>query len=424
MSVILFATTVAIALRLGAQALLGWLNMREIGRRRGEVPGALVGVMDAATYQKAGDYSLAKLRFGQWENLWETVVLSVVLFSGLLPVAWSAWTSQFGAGAWAGAGFLVAGLLALTVPSLPWEWWAQFRLEQRFGFNRSTLGLWIVDRVKGAILGIVIGTPVLWLLIVVIEGSGRLWWLWAWITLTTIQLVLAVVAPWWIMPLFNKFTPLADASLRDRLMALAERGRFQARSIHVMDGSKRSAHSNALFTGFGKFRRIVLFDTLIAQLGVEELEAVLAHEIGHYRRGHIWKGLLLGTATTLGGFMLLGWLMGRPEFFAAFGFAEASTAAALFLFILVGGVFGFWFTPLGNLLSRKHEYEADEFARRLVGTAAPLVRALKGLARENLSNLTPHPAYSGFYYSHPTLVERVAALERADARMAEMPSKA
>jgi len=412
MAVILWVTMVAIALRFGVQAWLAWLNSCEIGRHRGTVPAALRGVMDADTYRKAGDYSLAKLRFGQWEGVWDTLVLVVVLVSGLLPTAWDAWTNRLGEGAWSGAAFLVALLLALSVPSLPWDWWAQFRLEQRFGFNRSTMGLWIADRVKGAILGAAIGTPVLWLLIVVVERTGPLWWLWAWLTLTAIKLILAVAVPWWIMPLFNKFTPLSDAGLRDRLMALADRGRFHARSIHVMDGSKRSAHSNALFTGFGRFRRIVLFDTLIAQLGVEELEAVLAHEIGHYRRGHIWKSLLLGTVLTLGGFLLLGWLMATPAFFAAFGFAEASTPVAFLLFGLLSGVFGFWFTPLATLLSRKHEYEADAFARELVGAAAPLVRALKGLARENLSNLTPHPAYSAFYYSHPTLVERVAALER------------
>lgn len=416
MSVILCVTTVAIVLRLAAQAWLALLNMRQIARHRAQVPAALVGVMDDATYQKAADYSLAKLRFGQWESLWETALLATVLFSGLLPAAWSAWTGWLGQGAGSGAGFLVAVLLGLSVPSLPWEWWAQFRLEERFGFNRSTLRLWIVDRIKGTLLGIAIGTPVLWLLVVVVEGTGPLWWLWAWATLTVVKLVLAVAVPWWIMPLFNKFTPLDDAALRDRLMALADRGRFQARSIHVMDGSKRSAHSNALFTGLGRFRRIVLFDTLIAQLGVEELEAVLAHEIGHYRRGHIWKSLLLGSVLTLGGFLLLGWLMATPEFFAAFGFAAPSTAVAFLLFGLLSGVFGFWLTPLGNLLSRKHEYEADEFARSLVGSAGPLVRALSGLARENLSNLTPHPAYSTFYYSHPTLVERVAALEQGDAQ--------
>ena len=418
MSLILVVTAVAIAARLVTQALLGWLNHREVLRHRGNVPGALTHVMTPETYQKAGDYTLAKLRFGQWENLWDTLILVLVLFSGVLPAAWDAWVARLGAGAWSGAGFLVAMMLALSIPALPWEWWAQFRLEERLGFNRSTLKLWIADRIKGTLLGVAIGTPVLWLLIVVVESSGPLWWLWAGLTLTGIQFVFAVIAPWWIMPLFNKFTPLEDVALRERLMALADRGRFRAQSIHVMDGSKRSAHSNALFTGFGRFRRIVLFDTLLAQMGVDELEAVLAHEIGHYRRGHFWKALLVRSVLTLGGFLVLGWLMASPAFFQAFGFEQGSTAIAFLLFGILGGVLGFWFTPVFNLISRKHEYEADDFARQLVGAAAPLVRALTGLSRENLSNLTPHPAYSTFYYSHPTLVERVAALERGDTGLA------
>lgn len=415
MSAIVLITAAALLARLAAQALLGLLNQRELRRHRDRVPAALEGVMDAERYRKAGDYTAAKLRFSQAENVWETLVLALVLFSGVLPGAWSTWAERLGVGTWSGAGFLVACMIVLTVPSLPWEWWAQFRLEQRFGFNRSSLGLWITDRVKGTLLGIVIGTPILWLLITVVERTGTFWWVWAWLTLTIVKLVLAVVVPWWIMPLFNKFTPLADVSLRDRLMALAERGAFKARSIHVMDGSKRSAHSNALFAGFGRFRRIVLFDTLITQLGPEELEAVLAHEIGHYRRGHIWKSVLLSSVLTLGAFLLLGWLMRTPAFFEAFGFAQPDTAIAFLLFGLLGGVFGYWFTPLANLLSRKHEYEADDFARALVGSPEPLVRALRGLARENLSNLTPHPAYSTFYYSHPTLVERVAALRSSAA---------
>lgn len=418
MSVILWLTVAALGARLLVQLVLGVLNRTEVERHRGNVPPALAGVMDPERYRKASDYTLAKLRFGQWEHLWETAVLALVLFSGLLPAGWTAWANHLGAGAWSGAGFLLACLFALAVPSLPWEWWAQFRLEERFGFNRSTLALWITDRVKGALLGVALGLPILWVLITVVESTGRLWWLWAWATLTVIKLVLAVVVPWWVMPLFNKFSPLEDEQLRARLMALADRGRFFARSIHVMDGSKRSAHSNALFTGFGRFRRIVLFDTLIAQLGVAELEAVLAHEIGHYRRGHIWKGLLLGSVVTLAGFILLGWLMATPAFFHAFGFEDGSTSVAFLLFGLLSGVFGFWFTPVANLISRKHEYEADDFARHLVGAAAPLVRALTGLARENLSNLTPHRAYSAFYYSHPTLVERVAALERREAKAA------
>lgn len=416
MSVILTLTVVALLARTVAQAALGWLNQREILRHRDRIPEALTGVMDAERYRKAGEYSLAKLRFGQWENLWDAAVLAAVLFSGLLPWAWSVWTEHVGHGTWSGALFLVAILLALSLPSMPWEWWAQFRLEERFGFNRSTQRLWITDRIKGLLLGIVIGTPIVWLLMIVVERSGPLWWVWAWLTLTAVNLVLGVALPWWIMPLFNKFTPLQDEALRDRLMALADRGKFHASSIHVMDGSKRSAHSNALFTGYGRFRRIVLFDTLINQLSVDELEAVLAHEIGHYRRGHILKRLVIRSVLMLCGFLVLGWLMASPAFFAAFGFAESSTAIAFLLFGLVSGLFTFWFTPIDNVVSRKHEYEADDFARRLIGAGQPLIRGLTSLARENLSNLTPHPIYSAFYYSHPTLVERVAALERADAQ--------
>jgi len=421
MSAILSVTAAAIVLRLAAQTLLAWLNIRTIEQHRARVPAPLAAVMDEPTYRKAGEYSLAKLRFGLVELVADTVVLGLVLFSGILPAAWAAWTAQLGSGAWSGAGFLVAVLIALSVVATPWEWWAQFRIEERFGFNRSTLRLWIVDRIKGTMLAVALGTPLIALLIVVVERTGPLWWLCAWVTLTTVKLVLAVIVPWWIMPLFNKFTPLADAALRDRLMAVADRGRFHARSIHVMDGSKRSAHSNAFFSGFGRFRRIVLFDTLVAQLGPAELEAVLAHEIGHYQRGHIWKRLLLGAVASLAGFLLLGWLMATPAFFTAFGFASPATPVAFLLFGLLSSVFGFWLGPLDNILSRRHEYEADDFARRLVGDASPLVRALTGLARENLSNLTPHPAYAAFYYSHPTLLERVTMLERGGAATGSRP---
>jgi len=404
-----------IGLQLVVQILLGRLNMRELARHRGKLPPAFSEMMDAETYRRAGDYSWAKLRLARWEHIWEAGVLVLVFASGVLPWFWELWTGWWGGGAWAGAGFLVACMLGLSVPGLPWEWWAQFRLEAHFGFNRSTLGLWLSDRLKGALLSVVLGVPLLWLLIVVVERGGALWWLWGWLALTSIKLVLAVVIPWWVLPLFNKFTPLEDAGLRERLMGLADRGGFAAGSIHVMDGSRRSTHANALFTGFGRFRRIVLFDTLLAKCGAEELEAVLAHEIGHYRRGHIWKGLLLGGVLSLAGFFVLGWLRQTSAFFTDFGFEGGATAPAFLLFALLAGVVGFWFQPLGNALSRKHEYEADDFARRLVGSSGPLVRALRGLARDNLANLTPHPAYSTFYYSHPTLAERFAALERAEA---------
>jgi STE24 endopeptidase len=227
------------------------------------------------------------------------------------------------------------------------------------------------------------------------------------------QLLMMVLYPKLIMPLFNKLTPLAEGELRTRLMALADRTGFKAAAIEVMDGSKRSGHSNAFFTGFGRFRRIVLFDTLVAQLTPEELEAVLAHEVGHYRRGHIPKTLALSAAIQLGAFASIAWLSRSDWFNPAFRFPAGELAPGFLLFGLLSGAVMFWFSPLSNLLSRKHEYEADAFARDAVGGAGPLVAALRKLALKNLSNLTPHPWFSGFHYSHPTLVEREAALAKA-----------
>jgi STE24 endopeptidase len=226
-----------------------------------------------------------------------------------------------------------------------------------------------------------------------------------------LQLVMIVIVPMFIQPWFNKFTPLEAGSLRDRLLGLASRAKFGASQVFVVDGSRRSGHSNAYFTGFGRFRRIVLFDTLIAQLGEEELEAVLAHEIGHYKLGHIPRMLLMAAVFSLGAFWLIGWVASSPEFFAAFGIADGSVAVAFLLFALMSGLVSFWFSPLVNVMSRRHEYQADSFARRVMDGPGALVGALRKLVQKNLSNLTPHPLFSGFYHSHPTLAERERALK-------------
>jgi STE24 endopeptidase len=271
--------------------------------------------------------------------------------------------------------------------------------------------LWVVDLLKGAALGLALGYPLLCLVLWFFKWQPQWWWLWAWVALMIFQLVLLALAPRLIMPLFNKLTPLPEGELRQRLLELAERTGFRCSAIDVMDGSKRSSHSNAFFTGFGKFRRIVLFDTLIAQLSPRELEAVLAHEIGHYRRGHIPKTIALSALASLAGLWVLGWLVGQAWFYTGFRFAPAvDVPAALLLFALTADLATFWFHPLGNLLSRKHEYEADAFARAALGEAEPLIAALRKLHEKNLGNLTPHPAYSFFHYSHPTLLEREAAL--------------
>jgi STE24 endopeptidase len=299
----------------------------------------------------------------------------------------------------------------MSLPGLPLDWYAQFRLEEKFGFNTTTQKTWWLDRVKGLALALALGYPLLVLILKIVEWTGAVWWLWAWGAMIAFQLLMLVLAPVLIMPLFNKFTPLPEGSLRERLLKLAVRTRFVAKSIQVMDGSKRSRHSNAFFTGFGKFRKIVLFDTLIAQLNEPELEAVLAHEIGHFKKKHIPKMLLFSAFSSLVGFYVVSVLAKQDWFYRAFGFATTHIAPALLLFTLLSGVVMFWFSPLAHWWSRRYEYQADAFAKEVMNEPQSLIGALRKLNEKNLSNLTPHPIYSGFYYSHPTLLEREAALK-------------
>ncbi len=399
-----------VLLRLLAEWGLAYLNRREVERHAEKAPPAVEAIMDAETYRRSVAYTLAKIRFGNLNLLFDAGVLALVLVSGLLPWLFAQVAAWAPTAKWDDALYVVLVFVLLSLPGLPFDWWAQFRLEERFGFNKSTVSLWITDKVKGLLLGLVIGFPLLWGLFALVEWVGNAWWLWATGLLFTIQLLMLVLYPKLILPLFNKLTPLPEGELRDRLMALGDRTGFRASTIEVIDGSKRSGHSNAYFTGFGHFRRIVLFDTLIEQLAPEELEAVLAHEVGHYKRGHIPQRLVIGAVTLLGSFGVLAWLLQAPWFLGGFDFPAGEMAPALLLFALLSGTVTFWFTPLSNLLSRKHEYQADAFAQDAMGNEAPLVRALRKLATENLSNLTPHPLFSGFYYSHPTIVERERAM--------------
>ncbi len=406
------AVVTLLFLRLLAQLGLEALNRAEVRRNAGARPAALAGVMDEATYAKSTDYTLAKSRFASLETVWEVAVLLALLFSGVLPWLWMKFNGLAPGAAWSGALFLVGTMILLGLPNLPFEWWAQFRLEARFGFNQSTLGLWVMDHVKGWLLALLIGFPLAWALLAVVVWTGPLWWIWGFAMLFGFQLLMIVLYPKLILPIFNKLTPLPEGEARTRLLALSERTGFRAQAIEIMDGSKRSGHSNAFFTGFGRFRRIVLFDTLMNQLAQDELEAVLAHEIGHYQRGHIPKRLVTIGAMQLGAFAAIAWLSQASWFNAAFGLPAGATAATFLLFGLLGGLVTFWFSPLGNRVSRKHEYEADAFAKNALKSAEPLIGALRKLSQKNLSNLTPHPLYSAMYYSHPTLVERERALTR------------
>ncbi len=399
--------------RWATELWLSNLNRRHVLAHADAVPEAFRGIVDEPTYKKSVAYTLAKARFGTIEETYGAVVLLVILFSGVLPFAFHFFKHHHGTSAWTMAAFLFVVGFAMSLPGLPLEWWAQFRLEEKFGFNTTTQKTWWLDRVKGLLLAVVLGYPLLVLILKIVEWTGATWWLWAWGALLGFQLLMLVLAPVLIMPLFNKFTPLPEGSLRQRLLELAQRTGFVAKSIQVMDGSKRSRHSNAFFTGFGKFRKIVLFDTLISQLSEPELEAVLAHEIGHFKKKHIPKMLVFSAFSSLAGFWLVSALANQEWFYSAFRFEPTTNIApALLLFTLLSGVVMFWFSPLAHWWSRRYEYEADAFAAEVMKEPQSLIGALRKLNEKNLSNLTPHPLYSGFYYSHPTLVEREAALTK------------
>ncbi|HEY9508909.1 MAG TPA: M48 family metallopeptidase [Verrucomicrobiae bacterium] len=401
---------VLILLRLMTEQWLAWLNRQHVRQHAAAVPDAFRGIIDEETYNKSVRYTLAKSRFGQVEEVYGTIVLLIVLFSGVLPWTFQFFQQTFGQSAWAMAAFLFSVMIALSLPGMPFDWYSQFRLEQRFGFNTTSQKTWWLDRLKGLLLGIVLGVPLLALILKIVEWTGAWWWLWAWGALFAFQMLMLVLAPVLILPLFNKFTPLPEGGLRDRLLNLARRTEFRAQSIQVMDGSKRSRHSNAFFTGFGGFRKIVLFDTLIQQLSEPELEAVLAHEIGHYKKKHIPKMLVFSAISSLIGFYAVAVLARQDWFYRAFGFEPGNIAPVLMLFALLSGVITFWFSPLAHWWSRKHEYEADAFAAKVMNEPRPLIGALRKLNEKNLSNLTPHPLYSGFYYSHPAMLEREQAL--------------
>jgi len=420
MSPFAIVAVVLILARAIVELWLSRLNERHVRAHAEEVPPAFREMIDEPTYRRSVDYTLAKSRFGEVVTVFDTALLIGMLFSGVLPWAFASFTASFGTSVLAMAGFLFATGIALSIVSLPFAWYAQFKLEDRFGFNSTTLKTWVFDRVKGLLLAVLLGFPLLVLVLKFVEWTGPNWWIWAAVLLVAFQLFLMLVAPAVIMPLFNKFTPLPEGStLRERLFALARRTHFPTRRIEVMDGSKRSRHSNAFFTGFGRFRKIVLFDTLIAQLAEPELESVLAHEIGHYKKRHVVKLLGVSIIGVFVGSAVVGWLARQEWFYRAFGFnyhvgfAAANIVPAMLLFALLAGTISFWFSPLVHMWSRRFEYEADAFACATMGEPQPLVEALRKLTEKNLSNLTPHPLYSGFYYSHPTLLERERALRGA-----------
>jgi STE24 endopeptidase len=401
---------------LGVKFWLATRQIRHVALHRANVPAAFAHRVPLAAHQKAADYTVTKTRFGLLETAFgAAVLLAWTLLGGL--GALNQWLlGLLGAGMLQQLALVAAFILIGGALELPFTLYQTFVIEQRFGFNKMTLRLWITDAIKGVVLGIVLGLPLLWGVLWLMAAGGSLWWLYAWAFLSSYQLLVMWIAPRFILPLFNKFTPLTDETLKERVTRLMERCGFAAKGLFVMDGSKRSAHANAFFTGFGANKRVVFFDTLLAQLSHGEMEAVLAHELGHFKRRHITKRMASGLIISLLAFALLGWLSQQAWFYAGLGVRPSlnapNDALALLLFMLAVPVFSFFVSPVFAQLSRKHEFEADAFAVEHA-SGPELCAALLKLYEDNASTLTPDPLFVKFYYSHPPASERLARMAAA-----------
>ena len=393
-----------------------WLARRQIAHvraHRDAVPPMFAETIPLDAHRKAADYTVAKARFGIVDLLLDALVILAFTLGGGLELIGGLWAKTFAPGSLAhGTALLFSLFLLQALLGLPLALYRTFGLEQRFGFNRMTWGLYFADLAKQTALAIVLGLPLILALLWLMLHMGSLWWLYAWLVLTAFSIVLQLLFPAVILPLFNKFTPLAEGELAERVAKLLARCGFKSKGLFVMDGSKRSSHGNAFFAGFGAGKRIVLFDTLVSRLEPPEVEAVLAHELGHYKLHHILKRIVLGTAMTLAGLWLLGQLLPEPWFYAGLGVASPSVAAALALFMLAVPQFTFFLHPLTSYFSRKHEFEADAYATSNADPAR-LAQALVKLYRDNASTLTPDPLHSAFYDSHPPAAVRIARLRPA-----------
>jgi STE24 endopeptidase len=395
-----------------------WLASRQIrfvAAHREQVPGQFAATIALTAHQRAADYTVERTRLTMIEIVVSAAVLiGLTLLGGVqaLDLAISDWLGR----GYVGQIALIAAVIAITsVIDLPFDYYRQFGIEQRFGFNRMGKGIFFADRIKGVLLGAAFGLPLLFVVLWLMNQAGSLWWLWTWVVWVVFQLLVLVLYPSFIAPLFNKFEPLKDEALKSRIEALMKRCGFAAKGLFVMDGSRRSAHGNAYFTGFGAAKRIVFFDTLLARLSGSEIEAVLAHELGHFKRRHVIKRMIVIFAVSLGMLALLGWLMQCVWFYEGLGVRPSllggNSGLALVLFFLALPVFLFFVTPLSSLSSRKHEFEADAFAATQTD-AQDLVNALVKLYEDNASTLTPDPLYTAFYYSHPPASQRIDRLMR------------
>jgi STE24 endopeptidase len=390
-----------------------WLGSRQIEAvqaHRDRVPEQFSGQIGLADHQKAADYTIARVRFGRIGAVLDAALALVFTFGGGIALIDEFWRSLNLQQPWLGTAVVLSLFLVIQIVRLPFALWRTFRLEARFGFNRMTPAVFASDLLKRLLLSLLIGVPLLAVVLSLFERAGRWWWVAVWLVWVSTIFALTWAWPRFIAPLFNRFTPLTDEALRVRVEALLQRCGFTSSGLFVMDGSRRSAHGNAYFTGFGRNKRIVFFDTLIERLAPPEVEAVLAHELGHFRLRHIRQRLIVTSVAALVGLAILAWLAARPDFYTAFGVPQPSAHAALLLFLIIVPVFMFFATPLGSWWSRRHELEADDFAAEHADAGA-LAAALVKLYRDNASTLTPDRLHSAFYDSHPPALVRIARLQ-------------
>ncbi len=404
----------ALLLTTVTQLWLAIRHIRHIRAYRNQVPQDFASQIDLAAHQKAADYTCARTRLSFPSTFTHVLLLLMLTLGGGLNVLASFWANWFTDPIPHGMALIISTVLLLSVIEIPFSYYRTFVIEQQFGFNKMTPAMFFADLIKQYTLGFVLGAPLLFVMLWLMEKMGESWWFYAWLAWVAFNLFLLAIYPTWIAPLFNKFSPLQDASLKERIEQLLYKCGFESSGLFVMDGSRRSSHGNAYFTGFGKTKRIVFFDTLLSRLEPSEIEAILAHELGHFKRHHVIKRIVWSFIVSLAFLWLLGYLMQQNWFYQGLGVtvpSVPSNAMAVLLFFLVMPVFTFLLQPLSSLYSRKHEFEADEYAAQNA-SAADLIQALVKLYQDNAATLTPDPVHSTFYDSHPPAAIRVAHLKK------------
>lgn len=403
---------IALAAMLITEFWLGRRQIQSVSQHRNTVPDTFVDQIDLATHRKAADYTIARTRLGLVSGVYSAVILLLFTLGGGLQQIDELSRQWLTNPLLIGVSFIVVAILIGAVLDLPFALYKTFVLEARFGFNKTTIGLYITDMIKQTLLFLIIGVPLLFTALWLMQVSGKLWWLYLWIAWMAFNLLAMVIYPVWIAPLFNKFETLQDETVSSSVKELMKRTGFKVQGLFVVDGSRRSAHSNAYFTGLGKSKRVVFFDTLLDTLSADEIVAVLAHELGHFKRRHIIKRISVFFLISLLALALLGELMQQQWFYQGLGMTTPSNQAALMLFMMAGPVFMFFIHPVSSWFSRKHEFEADDYARENA-KAEDLITALLKLYRDNANTLTPDPIHSAFYDSHPPASIRIKHLQSA-----------